>query len=355
MPEVKQYRVVGLMSGTSLDGLDIALCSFVKKDAWEYSIEAAATISYPDAWLSRISGIHRQSGEQLQQLHVAYGRFLGETVREFLSGHSVTADFVASHGHTVFHQPAAGFTFQAGCGATLAAVSGLPVVHDFRTADVALGGQGAPLVPIGDRLLFGNYAACLNLGGIANISFEKDSRRIAFDVSPCNLLLNHLAEREGKSYDEGGAMAAAGNRNEELLLRLEELPYYGLAYPKSLGREDIERTFLPLLTSDHSTKDLLRTVADHIAHRIAATCRSLGANSTVLVTGGGAFNTYLMEQLRKECPAIIVIPEASIVQFKEALVFAFLGLLRWRGEVNVLSSVTGARKDHCAGSISLPV
>jgi anhydro-N-acetylmuramic acid kinase len=278
---------------------------------------------------------------------------MGEQVRSFLSERSTSADFIASHGHTVFHRPDEGFTFQAGCGAALAAVAGLPVVYDFRSADVVLGGQGAPLVPIGDRLLFSDYAACLNLGGIANISYEADGKRLAYDVSPCNLLLNELAARTGRVYDAEGMLAASGTVQPRLLGDLNSLAYYTRPLPKSLGREDVERDFLPLLAAELPVEDLLATVCRHIAQQVAEAVSRV-SSGTLLVTGGGALHAHLLREISSACRMTVSTGTNELLHFKEALVFAFLGVLRMRSETNVLSSVTGAGRDHVAGTVALP-
>lgn len=353
MSESQSYRVVGLMSGTSLDGLDLALCVFRKSDRWEYTIESAVTVPYDPDRKQQLSRMHQLTGEELVRQHTAFGKFLGEQVRRFLDERSTTADFVSSHGHTVFHRPDTGYTFQAGCGATLAAAAGLPVVYDFRSSDVAMGGQGAPLVPIGDRLLFSDYSACLNLGGIANVSFEQDGERRAFDVAPCNLLLNDLAERAGCPFDADGAMAARGTVQPDLLDALNRIGYYRRPFPKSLGREDVERDFLPLLTSGHSLEDQSATVCRHIAMQIAEAL-SRFSSGTFLVTGGGALHMHLLREIEQACGMKASTGSSDLLHFKEALVFAFLGVLRLRSEVNVLCSVTGASNDHSAGAIALP-
>ena len=347
------YHVIGIMSGTSLDGLDLAYCRFDYQEKWTYQILVAETITYPAEWDLKLRSLHLLSGEELLKEHESYGTYIGQSVAHFMQRHHVSADFIASHGHTVFHQPQNGFTFQAGDGAAIAAACGLPVVSDFRSADVALGGQGAPLVPIGDRLLFSDFGFCLNLGGIANISFEKQGQRVAYDVCPCNLLLNYLAQRLGKSYDRDGDIAATGKINPRLLQQLDDRDFYSKPFPKSLGREDIEQDFLPLLDAETTVPDLLATVCAHIAKQVA---RSIPAVATgrILVTGGGAFNTYLLACIRGACAVEIVSGSPDKINFKEALIFAFLGVLRWRNENNVLSSVTGATRDHCSGSIDLP-
>ena len=344
------------MSGTSLDGLDLALCTFQKNQKWEYEITHARTIAYAEVWTSRLRRMHLLPGDELIREHFAYGELIGQEAKKFLEQSGKTVDFIASHGHTIFHQPAMGFTFQAGAGTAIAAASGLPVIYDFRSADVALGGQGAPLVPIGDRLLFPEYDFCLNLGGIANISFELNGERKAFDIGPCNLLLNELASRAGMTFDDGGQLAATGQCNEQLLLRLNQLPYYSLEGPKSLGREDIERDFLPLLDKSESAEDLLATCTIHLAQKIkdATTFKAKEKTCRMLVTGGGTWNRHLVNTIASHTELLIDTASPELINFKEALIFAFLGVLRWQGEINVLSSVTGASKNHCAGNIVLP-
>lgn len=354
---MNRYRVVGLMSGTSLDGVDIALCAFEKVSGkWNFEIEVAETIAYNAKQRKDLALAAQTGGMEFAGHHVAYGRFLGNLVREFLKRNSTSADFVSSHGHTVFHQPKSGFTTQIGDGAALSAACGLPVVCDFRSADVALGGQGAPLVPIGDKFLFSAYSSCLNLGGIANISFESKGKMVAFDICPVNIVLNFLSLKLGKSYDKGGKLAGTGKVIPKLLNKLNAASYYKKQFPKSLGREDIEKYFLPALEHDeYSPHDLLRTFCEHIAIQISVVASRVGnASENLLVTGGGAYNAFLIDRMRTHCNPAIVIPDKQIVEFKEALIFAFLGVLRLRNEVNCLSSVTGASRDSCGGAVYQP-
>ena len=354
------YTVAGLMSGTSLDGVDIACCTFTQaNNIWIYKILNAATISYPNAWKARLSTIHLSSAAQLAETHFAYGRYLGQLTRQFLDEHHLRPDFVASHGHTIFHQPEIGLCLQLGNGASLAAAARLPVVCDFRTLDIALGGQGAPLVPIGDRLLFGQYTFCLNLGGIANISAVYKGSQLAYDVCACNLALNYLAAQLGLEYDQDGNTARSGTLNQSLLAALNQPIYYAAPAPKSLGREWVEEHVIRLLHgSGLSVEDQLCTTCHHIAQQVAASVKDLlkqnpTANATLLVTGGGAFNGFLIELFKQYLhgQAEVVVPDAGVVNFKEALIFALLGVLRWRTEVNCLSSVTGASADNVGGAI----
>lgn len=353
---METYNVIGLMSGTSLDGLDIAYCSFsLQNKRWSFSIKKTATIKYGKPWLKKLSGAHHLAAEGLLMLHNEYGIFLGISVAEFVKKHGLRkVDFIASHGHTIFHQPEKHFTFQLGNGAAIAARSSLPAVCDFRSLDVMLGGQGAPLVPIGDKLLFPEYDYCLNLGGIANISYENKGQRIAFDVCPVNIALNYLAGYLNKEYDKDGDIAAKGIVNNAVLKKLNALPYYKAAYPKSIGREWVEEKFLPLLDSWHApVEDKIATVTEHIAMQIARVIKDTKAK--VLVTGGGAFNKYLIKRIRALSAANVVVPDKEIINYKEALVFAFLGVLRWRGEINCLRSVTGASENNSGGAIYLHV
>ncbi len=351
---MNSYRVVGLMSGTSLDGVDLALCRIeIKKGKWEYEIECAETISYTLRQRNNLAGLSDVPAVKFAEEHVSFGRFLGGAVKDFLKINKSKADFISSHGHTIFHQPKKIFTTQIGDGAALSAACGLPVVCDFRSADVALGGQGAPLVPIGDQLLFGSYSHCLNLGGIANISFVKTGRRTAFDICPVNIVLNALAMKRGSGFDNGGRLAGKGSIQRELLSKLNSIAYYKKSFPKSLGREDIENYFFKALNYHKSSiEDKLRTFCEHIAIQISNAIKD--KSGSVLVTGGGAYNSFLMERIKAHCRLNIVIPDRQTIEFKEALIFAFLGVLRWRNEVNCLSSVTGAQRDSSGGAIYHP-
>jgi anhydro-N-acetylmuramic acid kinase len=345
-----KYLVTGVMSGTSLDGLDLAAVEFAyADDRWKFSIVAAETISYSPEWEEKLRTAPVLSGVQLMELHNTYGRYLGQHISRFLQQRRLTPQLIASHGHTVFHQPEKGFTFQLGNGVSIAAETGIATVADFRSGDVALGGQGAPLVPVGDRLLFSEYESCLNLGGFANISYEQNGKRIAFDICPVNFILNELAQKKGKPYDAGGELGRAGKVNKELLEQLNRLEFYRQPPPKSLGREWMDNCFLPVVNnSDASVEDKLRTVYEHIALQIANAVPETGR---MLVTGGGAFNTFLLERFREHLKSEIVVPSSDIINYKEALVFAFLGLLRFLGEVNCYASVTGARRDSSAGVV----
>ncbi|WP_240336926.1 anhydro-N-acetylmuramic acid kinase [Rufibacter psychrotolerans] len=345
------------MSGTSLDGVDLAYCRFTYNDHnWIYKILNTETVPYSNIWEQRLAGLTEVSAAELIATDRAYGHYLGELVKAFVERHQLVVDFVASHGHTVFHQPQLHITFQVGSGAYLAAAAGLPVVCDFRTLDIALGGQGAPLVPIGDRLLFSVYDFCLNLGGISNISQEGQAQRVAFDISCCNMLLNPLAEQLGQPYDKDGAIARTGQFNQALFDQLNEPSYFLAPFPKSIGKEWADTHSLKTIQeSTIPVQDKLHTACHHIAWQIAQSIRQQTSitQGKLLLTGGGAFNSFLVEQIRYYLgpPFDVVVPEPELVNFKEALIFAFLGVLRWRQEPNCLRSVTGARHDNCGGAI----
>jgi anhydro-N-acetylmuramic acid kinase len=354
--KVKKYNAIGLMSGTSLDGLDIAACEFILSEGkWSFKILACHTYPYSPEWTSKLSGLTSADGLTLAYINVEYGHLLGKLTRSFLDGTNFKPDLIASHGHTVFHQPVKGLTVQIGSGSAIAAETSLPVVCDFRSVDVALGGQGAPLVPIGDRLLFPEFDACLNLGGFANVSMEIDGERIAFDICPVNIVLNRIATCLGMDYDKDGIIARSGKVDSDLLRQFDRLSYYDQKWPKSLGREWLETEFLPIVERySGSQPDLMRTVCEHVARQVKRSI-SIQKNSHILVTGGGAHNQFLLERICEKNLQNWIIPQIEWIDYKEALIFAFLGVLRWRNEPNILRSVTGSKLDHSGGAIYCPV
>ncbi len=349
---MKEHHIVGIMSGTSLDGLDVAFCTFWEECThWKYRVEDAVTVPYPAEMRERLAHSVNLSALELTRLDVELGRFIALSVNRFLAEKELQPEWVASHGHTVFHQPDQGITLQIGNGAVIAAMTRIPTICDFRSMDVALGGQGAPLVPIGDRLLFSDYPICLNLGGFSNISFEYKGKRIAFDISPCNLPLNRLAQQQGLDFDKDGLMAASGNVDANLLAQLNSLAFYRQIPPKSLGLEWLQENFLPLLyDAPLSLQDKMRTLTEHIALQLTNVIQPLQGD-TVFVTGGGAKNSFLMECLKRKSSKTIFTPDNQTIDYKEAIVFAFLGLLKSLGRINTLSSVTGARYDSSGGVV----
>ena len=349
------YKVLGMMSGTSLDGLDLAFCHFWKENnKWHFSIEKTATLDYSEELRKSLKEAISLSAVDLFALDIRYGKFLGNTATQFLTSNNLSTDLIASHGHTIHHRPDLGFTLQIGNGQQIANISGSKTICDFRSKDISLGGQGAPLVPIGDHLFFNQYKYCLNLGGISNISLEKDGNRIAYDIGIANMLLNYICEKIGLSYDENGTIARSGNTDQQLLDKLNGLDYYSLPFPKSTGYEWFESEIIPLIErAGIAEADLLSTSVQHICEQIAAEVlsHSTDEGERLMITGGGAFNSYLIEVLKEQLQnrIEIIIPDTKLVSFKEALVFAFMGLLREHAEINVYSSVTGSVKDSSSG------
>jgi anhydro-N-acetylmuramic acid kinase len=356
------YRTIGLMSGSSLDGLDIVFAEFYENGGnWNFDIRAADCYEYSNDWKERLQNAVSLSALNYQLLHTEYGHYLGKEVKRFIDENNLhyQVGLIASHGHTTFHVPSKKMTSQLGDGAAIAAETQLPVVSDLRALDVAFGGQGAPIVPIGEKLLFKEYSMFLNLGGIANISFNLIDTYIAFDVCPANRVLNLIAGLTNKEFDEGGQMAALGNVNEELLNKLNALEYYQQPYPKSLANNFGTDEIFPLLKSfglPHN--DLLRTYVEHIVQQIkfaiADNYEPQTPNHRLLITGGGAFNHFLVGRLSDELSSIgieVVIPEENIIKYKEALIMGMIGVLRWRQEYNVFSSVTGAERDSIGGAV----
>lgn len=346
-------KVIGLMSGTSLDGLDIVCVEFDKNQEGSFKIIYSETTKYSQNWEQRLREGISKNKQELIALDEEYAVLLADKIADFILKFKIKdIDFIASHGHTILHKPNEGYTLQIGNGAIISQRTNLKVICDFRTQDVKLGGQGAPLVPIGDELLFSQYDACLNLGGFANISFKKGDSRIAFDICPVNIVLNHYVQKLGFEYDDKGKLASEGEIDASLLKKLNELPFYKKQHPKSLGLEWVHEQVLPLIASfDVSIPIILRTFVEHVAIQIT---NSLNGKNEVLATGGGVFNSFLIERIKVLSTAKIIIPPKSLIDYKEALIFAFLGVLRSENQVNCLKSVTGACKDHSSGVIFYP-
>lgn len=350
---IKNWNVIGLMSGTSLDGLDIIFTRIFRvDDSYDFKIVVAETIHYSEEWENNLRNAFNYSKENIQELDIHYGVYLGEAVNCFIEKHKITEiDFIASHGHTIFHKPNEGYTLQIGDGEILSNTTGLKVICDFRTQDVDLGGQGAPLVPIGDKLLFSDYNYCLNLGGFANISFEKNKNRVAFDICPVNIVMNYYTKQLGFNFDKDGEIARAGKVDSQLLDELNNLSFYKAPIPKSLGFEFVKEIIFPIIENKQlAINDVLRTFVAHVVIQIS-NCLDNKSTSKMLVTGGGAFNEFLMNELKKATNCSVIIPSNEIIDNKEALIFALLGVLRSENQVNCLSSVTGATKSHSSGKI----
>lgn len=346
------YKAIGLMSGTSLDGLDICFANFWKENSsWKFEIIKVETIPYTKVLEEQLRNSIYLSSQDLLALHSEYGFYLGEITKDFITKNQLSdIDLIASHGHTVFHQPQRKFTLQIGDGRAIKLQTQIPVIYDFRSQDVLLGGNGAPLVPIGDELLFSDYDACLNLGGFSNISFKINEERIAFDIAPVNIVLNKLVQEFGQDYDENGDLSRKGNINPQLLEQLNSLEFYAQSHPKSLGIEWCNANVFPLFSGIENL-DVLATFTEHAAEQISKIFNIHQFNK-VLFTGGGTYNQFLIEKIKSKTNTEIIIPEKQIIDFKEALIFAFMGVLRLNNETNVLASATGSSHNHSSGIIA---
>ena len=349
----KEIFAIGLMSGTSLDGIDLVYVKFLKNEYSFFEIIHAETVSYTAEWKLLLQQAIHFSSDALLDLDVVYGKHLGSVLADFISNYKITEiDFIASHGHTVLHQPEEGITLQIGSGVEIAKITQQKVVSDFRTQDVKLGGQGAPLVPIGDELLFSKYDFCLNLGGFSNVSFKKESKRIAFDICPVNIVLNHYANKIGLEYDVDGIIASEGEVNRSLLEKLNTLAFYNKEAPKSLGLEWVQQEIFPLIDAiEEDVASVLRTFVAHIAIQISKIIKD---SDSVLITGGGVFNSFLMQEIENYSNIKIVQASDTLINYKEALIFALLGVLKIDNQINCLKSVTGAHKNHSSGVVCLP-
>ena len=368
---IDKHNIIGLMSGSSLDGIDLVDADFWFDGKWHFDIVAKDNYDYDDEWRNALSNAFYYSGVEtdrcpshIKQLDIEYGQLLGNVTKRFIEKYNLHPEIVASHGHTIFHRPQEHYTLQIGDGQALANECGVMVINDFRAEDVLKGGQGAPLVPIGDKLLFSDYPICLNIGGIANVSYDVDGQRIAYDICIANQALNYLAGRyrtpnaTSQQYDRDGLIARSGTIDNQLLTTLNSHPFYSQKYPKSLGREFFEENIKPLLENRDDVADMMATFVEHISIQIAKsiddvkTCH--GASLQMLITGGGAKNKFLVERIQAHTKHQVVVPSDDIIDYKEALVFAFLGLLRKRNEINVLKSVTGAESDSSSGNVFHP-
>lgn len=359
MSQKTEYKILGLMSGTSLDGLDMAYCHFFKEDHnWQYQLIKATSVPYAASQQAKLKNSIHIPADDLLHLDIVFGEWLGEQAKAFIDQHQLEVDYIASHGHTVFHQPERQLTYQIGHGQALVQAAGIPVICDFRTADVLLGGQGAPLVPIGDQTLFAAYDYCLNLGGISNISLDLHGKRIAYDIGPANMLLNYLANKIGLDFDRSGRIAKDGRTDQPLLAQLRALDYYQQPFPKSLGFEWFSAYIMPIFEqSALSIPDQLSTATEHIAEILANDILHFNPkDAQLLVTGGGALNEHLMTILQaKVHPFVkVIIPEQSIIEYKEAIIFGLMGVKKLCDEVNCLASVTGASRDVVGGQVFYP-
>ena len=356
MKKSETFRVLGLMSGTSLDGLDMSYAVYRRASGkWTYKLEKAVFIPYEVDMISMLRNAIHFSAQELLQLHVDYGKWLGIKCQDVIQDNKWEVDFISSHGHTVFHQPDKGLTFQAGSLQHIFNVVKTPIIGDFRTMDVAKGGQGAPFVPIGDKTLFSEYDICVNLGGISNLSYDFQGNRLAYDVGACNMLLSYILKDSEQDYDDKGAISRRGRIIQGFYDALNDLAYFSTSPPKSTGYEWFRKEVEPIVDNYRSSslEDLLHTAVKHISYQLSRAFAQAKNEGQVLLTGGGAKNDFLMEALRTQCgkDLEVVVPEMDLVDFKEALIFGLMGAMRWVGEDNVIASVTGASSDSCSGVI----
>ena len=348
---MKNFNVIGVMSGTSLDGVDIVYVKFIQNESWSFKIINSKTYKYEDSTADILNDISKKSLEEIKEIDVVYSKILAKIINEFIDEFSINKiDFVSSHGHTAIHDPSNLITYQMGNLSTLSTEINQKVICDFRVQDVKLGGEGAPLVPVGEKYLFQEYDSFINLGGFANISKHDGESLIAYDICPVNIILNNLSKKIGKDYDNKGSIASSGKLILNLYDQLQKLEYYQLDPPKSLGIEWVDKNMIPLINkySDYPIEDLLNTLSNHIANQISNNLKDI---DKALITGGGAYNNYLIDIISTKSDSEIIIPSKNIIEFKEALIFAFLGVLRYLNINNCYSSVTGASKDHCSGKI----
>lgn len=387
------FHAIGLMSGSSLDGLDICYVRFMVNGqlplingneqtdneslSFSYLILKADCIEYSNEFRARLRNASDLSAFEFAKLHTELGKYFGELTNNFMLKYKIdNLDFICSHGQTIFHQPTLGFTSQIGCGAQIAAQTNCKVICDLRTSDVAYGGQGAPIVPVAEKYLFPDYKIFLNIGGIANIAFHKSEsdnesesvkKIIAYDVCAANTVLNYLAKQKDLDYDDDGKLAESGTVIQSLLIELNEIDFCKQATPKSLGSEHIYEDWIPLFDKyDDSIEDKLATAVEHIAMQVNQSIvnsqwsienknyRPSSIDHRLLVSGGGALNTFLVERIQQHSKIKAVVPDTLTIQYKEALAMAFIGLLRILEIPNCLASVTGAQKDVIGGAVYLP-
>lgn len=350
---IKNYNIIGLMSGTSLDGLDVAFCNFkLVNSNWEYSIINSKTYKYSKHWKENLKNIENKSALEFVKLNSTLGKHYGNLINSFINEFNINRtniDAIASHGHTIFHQPNLGFTTQIGNGASICATTKINTIVDFRSLDVALKGQGAPLVPIGDMMLFKEFDFCLNIGGIANISSKKNGNRVAKDITFANIISNYICSNINLEYDNRGELAKKGKIDINLLNFLDNIIDNYTKNNSSLGKEIFIKDIKPYLDNlKISNYDKLRTISEHIANKVS---ENILENSSVLITGGGAYNECWIELIKEKSKANITIPNNKIIDFKEALIFAFLGVLKLEKKSNCLSTVTGATKNSIGGVV----
>ncbi len=347
-------KALGIMSGSSLDGVDIAYCEFGFDKVWNFMIIKSETVPYDEHWRNTLQHLDTAHGETLCKTDIEYGNLLSDIISDFVKKNDLVPDIISSHGHTIYHNPAKYYTLQIGNGQVIATKTGIKTITDYRIKDITLGGHGAPLVPIGDQLLFSEYDFCINIGGIANISFLENDKRVAFDICPSNQLLNYLSMQVGKTFDYNGNIAQLGKLDKDLFNKLNDHPYYKLSYPKSISNQLVNNEFIPILNNSNTEiANKLYTTCKHIAYQINEITK-IKKNPGILITGGGAHNGFLVNAIKYETLQNIIVPDKTIINYKEALIFAFMGVLNMKEKINCLSSATGASRDSICGVLYKP-
>lgn len=359
--------ILGVMSGSSMDGLDLAfirLNTEVGKPGLlsaSYELLHGATMPIPEELLNQLKYSSKLDALSLLTLDQDFGSWAGKAIDTAIKQTSFSPSLIGFHGHTVFHFPDRKVSFQLGHGAVLSAYTQLPVVTDFRSQDMALGGQGAPMVSIAEKWLWPDYSGFLNLGGICNITLKKTKEAYeSADIWVCNQILNHLAREVGHSYDDRGLIAAKGLPIDELIEALLLAEWFEKKAPKSLDNSYLYEEVIPLFNKyrDYSTGDKLHSavivIAKAIANHVNAVYHSEAIQGGIMLTGGGALNDFLVEKIRAELTCDIFLPDLETIQFKEAIMVAFAGWLRWRGLPNFIKEATGAKSDAIGGVLHIP-
>lgn len=359
------------MSGSSLDGLDLACVEFevdtADNNQLAWRLLAGQTLPFTPEWIEILQKLPQANALDFCKTHAQLGHYFGKLTKQFLEAHQLTPDYIASHGHTIFHYPQEGFTVQIGDGAAIAATTGISVISEFRTMDVALGGQGAPLAPLADKFILPGNDFYVNIGGIANISCNIDGKFIAYDTSAANQILNNLAHAIGLEYDDKGSMAASGAVDEELLKQVNQHSYYQQPYPKSLDNGWVLQNVLPIfLQNKASINDKLATAVEHTAQQLVFAIQEIIKKENfvktaykMVATGGGVFNDFLIQRIQYHLNKAtlahveLTLPDTDMIKFKEAILMALMGLRRIENLSNSIATVTGASRDSSNGAVYL--
>lgn len=346
------------MSGSSLDGVDLVCCEFkLENNKWNYKVLDSYCYEYSKGWQKILANIGSLTAEQYIETDILLGAYYGDLINDFISNKTTSkSELIILHGHTAFHNPKNRYTAQIGSAAAVVAKTNISTVTNLRLLDICLGGQGAPIVPIGEHYLFKNHTAFLNIGGIANVSIHQSKDDIiAYDICPANTLLNYLASKLGATYDYEGNFAAHGEVNSPLLEQLNNCEYYNLSLPRTLSTEYIRDKFMPILEeSNLSINNKLATVVEHISEQLYISLVNYPSVKSIFITGGGALNKFLIIRIKEKLKNIdVVIPDKETINYKEAIIIAFFGLLRFKKEINIFKSVTGATHNSIGGALYL--